>query len=528
MRDMRDTRPLPSIHGAARETVKMPGNVFDQQSAAAAEQAAMTYLQVGMALNEKYMLQRIISQNTGESTVFLCTDGQNPFVAKVYYDSKKPKETMFAQLRQVESAHVIPILDEGYFGDRFYEIQPFYENGDLLKAMPLPDSFIERVVVPGINEGLRSMHQHKIVHRDIKPNNIFLSADRNSVVIGDFGISSMLKGQGTVDKTRMAGTIVYSAPENFSNYYSTESDYYAFGMTLLHLAVSVEPYLGMTDEQILKAILTDKLTIPSTVHERLTQLIRGLTVRERKDRWGYNEVARWCRGEHVAVAAEVPVLSPPYSIAGQHVTRVDDLARVLGQNWETGKKHLYYDLIAEALKNLDQEKAALLRDCHKVYKNKNEDYGLFRALFILDETCPFYWKGIDWESPAKIGQQMAELPSVVQSDILSMLQSGALSYYLKLRKADPALQTAIEALTKQATSDEKQAYYRLLFLLNPSHSLSYMEHSFASPDELLAYVLQNSKELEEHAGRLMEHPYFTAWIEHLGFGQHLAFVNDKL
>lgn len=80
------------------------------------------------------------------------------------------------------------------------------------------------------------------------------------MVIGDFGISSVLNKDVSVRATSMSRTMGYSAPETSNGFISKESDYYSFGITLYHLVLGTDPFAGI--EMFIKYLPDDKV-IPS-------------------------------------------------------------------------------------------------------------------------------------------------------------------------------------------------------------------------------------------------------------------------
>ena len=88
--------------------------------------------------------------------------------------------------------------------------------------------------------GLMFMHSKNILHRDIKPQNIFMSA-RDILKLGDFGISKDL-GTTTLAKTYL-GTPYYMAPEICQGArYGKKADIWALGVTLYEMATNNKPF----------------------------------------------------------------------------------------------------------------------------------------------------------------------------------------------------------------------------------------------------------------------------------------------
>ena len=91
--------------------------------------------------------------------------------------------------------------------------------------------------------GLHTIHTQMIVHRDIKPHNIFLGAD-DIVKIGDFGVSRLLSGSADM-ATTLVGSPGYLAPELCSGEpYDEKADIWALGVTLVELCALRHPFGG--------------------------------------------------------------------------------------------------------------------------------------------------------------------------------------------------------------------------------------------------------------------------------------------
>lgn len=89
-----------------------------------------------------------------------------------------------------------------------------------------------------ILEGLYYLHNQKIIHRDLKCENIFIHGDTSEIFIGDFGLSLRSEqGKSSV------GTPEYMAPELFGDSpYNDKIDMYAFGMCMLEMMTLEPPY----------------------------------------------------------------------------------------------------------------------------------------------------------------------------------------------------------------------------------------------------------------------------------------------
>ena len=121
-------------------------------------------------------------------------------------------------------------------------------------------------------------HQHLVVHRDLKPNNILVTAD-GSVKLLDFGIAKLLEPESATstatEETRTqlrAMTLEYASPEQVSGaQVTTVSDVYSLGVVLYRLLTGKSPYReGATDAARMVEILSDSVpALPSQLDHKL-------------------------------------------------------------------------------------------------------------------------------------------------------------------------------------------------------------------------------------------------------------------
>lgn len=96
-----------------------------------------------------------------------------------------------------------------------------------------------------IAAGLSAAHENRIIHRDIKPQNIIMSRD-GKVKVTDFGIAKV--ADSTTVTTTAAGTVHYISPEQARGGYSDErSDIYSLGITMYEMVTGRVPFEGETN-----------------------------------------------------------------------------------------------------------------------------------------------------------------------------------------------------------------------------------------------------------------------------------------
>lgn len=167
----------------------------------------------------------------------------------------------------IGSKHIVDILDFGRLADgSSYLVMEQLRGqtlGDLLSASPLLPAPIVLSIARQIAEGLEAAHAAGVVHRDLKPDNIFLTEtkpDEYFVTILDFGIA---KVQASQNKLTQQGTLVgtphYMSPEQATACSADHrSDIYSLGVMLFELATGDVPFDGESPVSVLTQHVHDK------------------------------------------------------------------------------------------------------------------------------------------------------------------------------------------------------------------------------------------------------------------------------
>ncbi|KPI82633.1 putative protein kinase [Leptomonas seymouri] len=102
--------------------------------------------------------------------------------------------------------------------------------------------------------GLVFLHSRGVIHRDVKPGNMLLSSD-GAVKLTDFGTSLVLSGNHrTLESNSVAGTAAYMAPECVHGTYSSASDIWSFGCSVVQLVSGNVPWCSPTTGSISEPI----------------------------------------------------------------------------------------------------------------------------------------------------------------------------------------------------------------------------------------------------------------------------------
>ncbi|XP_073280892.1 probable LRR receptor-like serine/threonine-protein kinase At1g07650 isoform X2 [Primulina huaijiensis] len=134
-------------------------------------------------------------------------------------------------------------------GNQLLLVYEYMENNSLARALFGPEEWqldmnwlTRRKICIGIAKGLAFLHEEstlKVVHRDIKANNVLLDKDLNPK-ISDFGLAKLEEDDNTHIITRVAGTIGYMAPEYaLWGHLTYKADVYSFGIVTLELVAGM-------------------------------------------------------------------------------------------------------------------------------------------------------------------------------------------------------------------------------------------------------------------------------------------------
>jgi serine/threonine protein kinase len=153
-------------------------------------------------------------------------------------------------LASLKHPHIVRVLDFGIEERTPYLTMDYAPYGTLRArhpkgtVLPVP-TVIE--YVKQVAEALQYAHENKIVHRDVKPENMLIGA-QNELLLSDFGIALVAQSSRHQDIANMGGTIAYMAPEQITGHPRTASDQYALGIVAYEWLCGMCPFRGSFTE----------------------------------------------------------------------------------------------------------------------------------------------------------------------------------------------------------------------------------------------------------------------------------------
>jgi tetratricopeptide (TPR) repeat protein len=196
----------------------------------------------------------------------------------------------------LQHPHVVPLLTAGSQDDLLYYVMPFIE-GESLRAKlaregELPVGETLRIL-RDVADALAYAHRHKVVHRDIKPDNVLIADDH--ALVTDFGVAKAVTdstgGQSLTSMGVALGTPAYMSPEQAaaSPQVDHRADIYALGALAYEMLCGRPPFSGANPQQVLSAHVT-QAPDPCTTHRTsvppaLNELVMRCLAKLPADRW---------------------------------------------------------------------------------------------------------------------------------------------------------------------------------------------------------------------------------------------------
>src|SRR5579883_2428680 len=143
--------------------------------------------------------------------------------------------------------HILDIYDYDVFDEIPFIVMPFIEQGSLRKLHPrnsILDMATILFYVKQIASALQYAHDHKIIHRDVKPDNCLYGPQ--GVLLRDFGIAITAHSINSLSLQDGYGTLFYKAPEQFEYHAQIWSDQYSLAVVVYEWLCGKVPFTGKT------------------------------------------------------------------------------------------------------------------------------------------------------------------------------------------------------------------------------------------------------------------------------------------
>jgi O-acetyl-ADP-ribose deacetylase (regulator of RNase III) len=223
---------------------------------------------------------------------------------------------------RVTSSYTISVLDAGYEDECPFVVLSYVDGIDLQELQSrmsharrtIPVDLVVRLVMNACH-GFHAIHQAGVVHRDVKPANLFLRGN-GTATVGDFGIATPVNPSGPLVTV---GSPPYMAPEQWLNTtLDRRLDIYSLGATAHLLMTGGHPFLGQDANEMKTAHLRRTYVPPAT--------------RDPREAYLYTVIARMLSKEpekrYPTAAAVADALEPISQPVAEYVRVTEDSYRV--------------------------------------------------------------------------------------------------------------------------------------------------------------------------------------------------------
>ncbi len=250
----------------------------------------------GRLIDGRYAVSARIAHG-GMATVYLATDMRlDRRVALKVMHAELARDDDFVRrfideaksVARLSHHNVVAVYDQGADGPFLYLAMEYVPGQTLKEVLRSRGRFSPGAaldIMTGVLDGLASAHASGIVHRDVKPENVLITAD-GRVKVADFGLARTHTATGHTRSGMIIGTVAYLAPEQVTGTSPTgpQSDVYAAGVLLYELLTGRQPFTGETPIQVAYQHVNSDVPPPSALVPELPapvdRLVLAATARD--------------------------------------------------------------------------------------------------------------------------------------------------------------------------------------------------------------------------------------------------------
>lgn len=447
-------------------------------------------------------------------------------------------------------------------------MQEYCPCGTLTDIVPAPGAaakavsgeWIEQVLVRQIHEALKYLHAQEIIHRDVKPANIYIKQeDGNEVlVLADFDISAVLEQTRTSrDTNRAAGTWLYTAPEAFPRFVddhassrrgrvTRSSDYYSLGITIIEMMLGTTSLHQSQLPDLFDFYLQGgRVEIPAGIPGRIATLLRGLLIRNRHTRWGPDEVGRWLRGQtsdddmkriQDDEYFELARASRPYRLGDRYAVDLPGLAEAMFREPEVATEDLITgDILLNWIGGLDPGVAReIRRDRDRFFLYP--ELVLHSAIMRCDPTRPFIFE--DGAEVQTEDEWLAHILSIIQQKRTTPEMVATPSVLMQLEawlrlKIEPRPELADE-IARIREAPPRIQLEEIAYLLQPERPFFVTRGvTVATPKELARVAYGKAEDWKQKRSAVYDAVYqrwyegaLCAWLRQRGLAEVAAKIDE--
>jgi serine/threonine protein kinase len=255
--------------------------------------ATAAELRLGRALGSSYRVVRLVGRG-GFAEVYEVVDTplQRRLAVKMLRSDLPWGPATLSRFKQEARAiarlnhpNIVPIHFVGEGEGLVFYAMPYLEGrtvAEILRAEgPLGVDRAVAIVEP-VLDALQHAHQHGLVHRDVKPDNILIESGSARPLLVDFGIVKCLDGASHQTETGfVVGTPLYMSPEQALGQGGVDAraDIYGVGAVLFQLLTGAPPFEGSTSQEIMNRHVREPVPVATLSQDRIPAWLSQIVIR---------------------------------------------------------------------------------------------------------------------------------------------------------------------------------------------------------------------------------------------------------
>ncbi|HLQ30944.1 MAG TPA: serine/threonine-protein kinase [Ktedonobacteraceae bacterium] len=169
-------------------------------------------------------------------------------------------------IARLRHPNIVQILEFGVEGNTPYLVMDYAPNGTVRQRYPKDSILPLEIILPLLKQmtaALQHAHDEKIIHRDVKPENMLLGYNYE-LLLSDFGIAVVAHSSRTQSMRGVAGTVAYMAPEQLQGRPVFASDQYSLGVIVYEWLSGTRPFEG----SFIDLVTQHTRAVPPPLHEK--------------------------------------------------------------------------------------------------------------------------------------------------------------------------------------------------------------------------------------------------------------------
>lgn len=257
-------------------------------------------MMIGKVLKDRYFITSLI-QEGGMSYVYLAEDTINKkqVAVKIMKEETFKDPLNIARFQREARAcaslrhpNIVEIYDIDEYKGKPYIVMEYVESKSLKELLITRGSFsaLEACdIIYQLADALMHAHEHGVIHRDIKPQNVMMQYD-GGVKLLDFGIATISDAPNITQKDMVVGSVHYMAPEMLKGKgASPRSDIYALGITFFELLTGKQPFTDSSPVNIAMKQIEEPLPslhkINSDINPKIEKIINKACAKNPDNRY---------------------------------------------------------------------------------------------------------------------------------------------------------------------------------------------------------------------------------------------------